>query len=162
MKRAGSMILLLVIILVSPALLFAADWITQGLQDFNADPFGAIKGGLGAISTGIDSGYKTYISPTFSSINTGLQNNYQTLSAGATKIATIPFSTFQAGVTGYNTYVAPQINNVVKAVDTYPLSFGGLGATYKAASYVKDIIGTKVSKAPETATKVSDTTGRIK
>jgi hypothetical protein len=112
MKRARLMILLLVVILVSPALLFAADWVTQGLQDFRADPVEAFKGGVGAVSGALSSGYNTYIAPTsigtnLQAISTGLQNiNPQTLGAGAVKFATMRYSTFKEGVSFGSDFVS--------------------------------------------------------
>jgi len=81
MKKISKMIFSLGIILVFPALLFAGDWITQGLQDLTTDPVGAISSGVGAVTGTISSGISGTLGAAYNAgYNTGavLKSGYNT------------------------------------------------------------------------------------
>lgn len=90
MKKISKMIFSLSIILVFPALLFAGDWITQGLQDLTTDPLGAISSGVGTV-TGI--------------ISSGVSG---TLGA----VQKVGYDTGVALRSGYNTHIVPILDGM--------------------------------------------------
>jgi hypothetical protein len=90
MKKICKMIFSLGIIFVFPALLFAGDWITQGLQDLRTDPVRAISSGVGAVTGAISSG----ISGTLGAV----------YNAG--------YDTGAVLKSGYNTHIAPTLDRM--------------------------------------------------
>jgi hypothetical protein len=90
MKKISKMIFSLSIILVFPALLFAGDWITQGLQDLRTDPIGAIRGGVGAITGTVSSRISGTLGAAY---NAG-------------------YNTGAALRSGYNTHIAPTLDKI--------------------------------------------------